>query len=77
MGVHNRLSEIPLRHSIVKLEMFDFNVGNYKGSIPLQTYWLFTRLGILENGSNHLEIKYCAYNGKETTRYGKRFCDAI
>jgi hypothetical protein len=52
-------------------------LGDYKGSIPLQTYWLFTRLGILENGSNHLEIKYCAYNGKETTGYGKRFCDAI
>jgi hypothetical protein len=57
--------------------MFDFNVDNYKGSIPLQTYWLFTRLGILLNGSNHLEIKHCAYNGKETIGYGKLFCDAI
>jgi len=47
MGVHNWLWEIPLGHSIVKLEIFDFNVGNYKGSIPLQTYWLFTRLRIL------------------------------
>jgi hypothetical protein len=34
MGVHNWLWEISLDHSIVKLEMFDFNVGNTKVQSP-------------------------------------------